>query len=460
MKTLVKPEKATPSISISNTDTGNARRLVNLHGDNIRFVHEAKAWRVWNGQCWDADTKNKVMQYTATVADQMRREAFALDTSDEGNRGKQTALVKWANQSLDERRRQSMMRLAAAEPGMTVSVSRFDADGWLLNCENGTIDLRSGSLRKHERGDMLTHVLPVEFDPAAKCPRWTRFMQEIFGGDESLCEFMHKAIGYSLTGDIGEQACFVLHGHGANGKSTMLNVVSKMLGDLARHASIETFTERDSGRIPEDRARLRGARFVTTSETGRGHRLDESFVKDATGGEPITARFLHQNSFEFSPTFKLFMACNHKPQIAGTDHGIWRRIRLIPFTQKFDPRQEPDLEFTLMSELPGILAWAVEGCRKWQDQGLGMPDAVRNATESYRSESDLLGLFIDEACTIADVLTVSSSDLYNAYRRWGDNGGYRPMNQRNFGLGLKERGFENHKGTGGKRCWRGIGVQQ
>ena len=283
-------------------------------------------------------------------------------------------------------------------------------------------------------------------------------MQEIFDGDESLVEFMHRAIGYSLTGDIGEQVCFILHGFGANGKSTMLTTIGDLLGDLARHASIETFTERDGGRIPEDRARLREARFVTTSETNRHHRLDENFIKDVTGGEPITARFLHQNAFEFAPSFKVFMACNHKPQITGTDHGIWRRIRLVPFNQKFDPRQEPDLDYTLANELPGILAWAVQGCRQWQDQGLGMPDAVQKATESYRSESDLLGLFIEEACTVSDCLTVPSSDLYKAYREWCDTGGYRPMNQRNFGLGLKERGFTNARGTGGRKVWRGIEI--
>lgn len=459
-KTLVKPERATPSIAITQTDTGNARRLVNLHGENIRYVAEAKTWYVWNGCCWEPDTTNTVLGYTSTVSDAIRREAFKLDVSDEGNRSQQVQLVKWANQSLDERRRLSMMRLAAAECGMTVSIEGMDADGWLLNCGNGTLDLQTCERRKHDRADLLTHCISIDYDPAATCPRWDRFMAEIMGGDDALVAFLQKAVGYSLTGDISEQVCFILHGFGANGKSTFLNTVGKLLGDLARHASIETFAERDSGRIPEDRARLRGARFVTTSETGRGHRLDESFVKDATGGEPITARFLHQNSFEFSPTFKLFMACNHKPGVSGTDHGIWRRIRLVPFSQRFDPRQEPDLPLTLDSELPGILAWAVSGCRRWQDEGLGMPDAVRTATECYRSESDLLGLFIDECCTVSDCLTVSSGDLYTAYRQWCDNGGYRAMNQRNLGLGLKERGFETHKGTGGKRCWRGIGVQQ
>ncbi len=283
-------------------------------------------------------------------------------------------------------------------------------------------------------------------------------MDEIFGGDESLVEFMHRALGYALTGDISEQAMFILYGFGANGKSTMLNTVATLLGDLAKHSNVETFTEHKASRIPEDRARLRGARFVTTSETGRGQQLDESFVKDATGGEPITARFLHQNTFEFRPAFKLFMACNHKPGISGTDHGIWRRIRLVPFDQKFDPRQEPDLEFTLKNELAGILAWAVEGCRRWQDQGLGMPAAVKAATESYRSESDLLGTFLEECCKIDPILSASASDLYSAYRQWCDAGGYRAMNQRNFGMGLKERGLERARGSGGRSCWRGIGV--
>lgn len=458
-KTLVIPEKAAPGAAITETDTGNARRLVQIHGENIKFVHEAKQWFVWTGRNWNPDNANKVMAMTGTVSDAIRKEAFALDTSTEEAQKKQVALIRWANASLEERRRLSAMRLAAAEPGMTVSIERFDAESWLLNCKNGTLDLRSGKLHNHDRAELLTHLLPIDYNPGAPAPRWLRFIDEIFAGDKSLVGFMQRAIGYSLTGDISEQVCFILHGFGANGKSTMLKTIAKVMGGLARHSDIETFTERDTGRIPEDRARLRGARFVTTSETGRGHRLDESFVKDLSGGEPVTARFLHQNSFEFQPCFKLFMACNHKPGITGTDHGIWRRIRLVPFTQKFDPRKEPDLEFTLEKELAGILAWAVEGCKLWQDQGLGLPDAVKAATESYRSESDLIGLFLDESCTLHECLTAAASDLYRAYRDWADNGGYRAMNQRNFGMGLRERGFERFRsGATGAYHWRGLAI--
>ncbi len=446
-----------PQREYTQTDTGNARRLVDMAGRDLRFVTEAKCWYRWAGTHWQPDNENYVLGLTSQVSDAIRAECFELSAQSEEEQKRQEQLLKWANKSLEERRRGAMLNLAAAEPGMTLTVDKFDRSPWLVNCKNGTIDLRTGELRQHRRDDFITHVLPLKYDPQATCPRWEQFLNEVFKGDAELIDFIHRAVGYSLTGDISEQVFFILYGIGANGKSTFLNTLRAALGPLALHTNIEAFTARDTGRIPEDRARLRGARFATTSETAKGHRLDESFVKDATGGEPITARFLHQNSFEFNPEFKLWLACNHKPQINGTDEGIWRRVRLVPFTARFEnSERDPNLAYKLTQELPGVLRWAVDGCREWQDKGLGMPNAVERATNEYRNEQDVVGIFLEECCEQSRELSVSSSELYQAYKSWAEHGGFGVLNQRNFGLAVKERGFESSRGSGGKKVYRGL----
>jgi putative DNA primase/helicase len=444
----------------SLTETGNARRLVSMFGPDLRFVHESRCWWTWTGTHWTPDTHGLALAKTADVAEAIRSEALALDAHTDEARKRQEALLKWGSRSLSESVRTNTLSLAAVEAGQTVTLADFDRDPWTLNVANGTLDLRTGKSRPHRREDLHSYCLATAYHPDAACHRWQAFLAEVFEGDAGLVDFIHRAVGYSLTGDIREQCIFILFGHGSNGKSVLLAILRHVLGPLARHANIETFTTRDMGRIPEDKARLRGARLVTVSEAGRGQALDESFVKDSTGGEPVTARRLHENSSEFQPQFKLWLACNHKPSIAGTDEGIWRRVRLVPFARTFAPAErDPDLALTLRAEAEGVLAWAVEGCRRWQDEGLHVPAVVEAATAEYRRESDVIGLFIEERCTVARELSGAAGDLYRAYTAWTDENGFRAMTSKSLGLALKERGFEPVR-VGGQRCWRGIGISR
>jgi putative DNA primase/helicase len=265
-------------------------------------------------------------------------------------------------------------------------------------------------------------------------------------------------VGYSLTGDTREQVLFLLHGSGANGKSTFLEVIQALLGEYALQTPAETLVQKQGEGIPNDVARLKGARFVAASETEEGKRLAEGMVKKMTGGDVLTARFLHQEYFEFKPEFKLFLATNHKPLIRGTDHAIWRRIRLIPFQVQIpDAEKDKALPEKLKAERSGILTWALEGCRSWQQEGLSTPAEVLQATEAYRDEMDILKDFLESCCIEKAEAEAKVSDLYAAYVAWCEANGERPLTQRAFGMKLSERGLGQRR-TKVARYWVGIGL--
>jgi putative DNA primase/helicase len=366
-----------------------------------------------------------------------------------------------------------MLVMAQSEPGIPVAPDELDRDPWLLTVENGTIDLRTGVLRPHDRADLITKLAPVAFDPAASCPRWLDFLDAVFAGDAALIDFVQRAIGSSLTGITRDRAVFVLFGGGRNGKTTLLEVLRAVLGpEFAVRVPTETLlARRGDGGVPNDVARLRGARFVTAAEAEEGRRLDESKVKELTGGDTLTARFMRSEWFEFLPRFKLWVCTNHKPVIRGTDRAIWDRIRLIPFGVRFwDPAQgetgppelraDPFLREALMAEIPGILAWAVRGCVDWQRSGLGAPEAVRGATEGYRSEMDTVGRFIADICLVNGGCRATAKDLYGSYVAWCEENGEKPMTQKAMGLRLAERGFDSARiGNPQARCWLGIGLR-
>lgn len=339
-----------------------------------------------------------------------------------------------------------MITLAQSERGIPLLPEQLDCDPWLLNVANGTLDLRTGTRQAPRREDLLTKYTAVDHDPDARCPHWDAFLRRIMANNTNMIEFLQRAIGYALTGDCREQVLFLLYGTGANGKSTFLEVVRALLGTYAAQTDFTTFLARSSDTVRNDLARLAGARFVTAVEAEDGRRLDEALVKQLTGGDRITARFLFEEFFEFDPQFKLFLATNHKPVIWSTGHSIWRRIRLIPFTVTIpEAEQDRTLPATLRTELPGILNWALQGCLTWQRGGLGVPKEVEDATQDYRTEMDVIADFLAGSCVWEPGAKVARKVLYETYEVWSARNGERPLSSKVFSKLLKEHGLTQTK---------------
>ncbi len=438
------------------TDLGNARRLVSSHGGELRYCHPWGKWLAWDGRRWRLDDSGEVIRRAKATISDLYREAATLDDATRKD------LVKHALRSEAGARIRAMVDLAESEPGIPVRPDELDRDPWLLNCENGTIDLRTGRLRPHNPADRITKLAPVAYDPAATCPTWGRFLDRILAGDPELIAFIRRAVGYSLTGDTSERVLLILHGEGRNGKSTLLEVLRAMLGDgYAMHIPTDTLlAKRHEGGIPNDVARLKGARFVSASEADEGRRLAEATIKTLTGGDTLTARFMRAEWFDFKPEFTLWLATNHRPVIRGTDKAIWDRLRLVPFAVRIpEAEQDRQLRDKLLAEAPGILAWAVRGCLEWQRDGLGYPAAVREATEGYRTEQDVLGAFLIDCCVTGTGYQATAKELYAAYSRWCDESNEQPIAKNGFGERLRERGFTDARGTHGQRRWHGVGLQ-
>jgi putative DNA primase/helicase len=356
---------------------------VAAHGEMFRYCGPRGAFLVHDGQRWVDDQIGQMERLAKTTVRAIYQEAAEQD--DATLRG---ATAEWAKRSEKAAQIAAMLRLAASETGVPVLPSQMDTDPWLLNVANGTIDLRTGTLRPHRREDLITRLAPVEYRPAAKCPRWLKFLSEVFEPHPDIIPFIQVAAGYSLTGDIREECLFLLHGKGRNGKGTLLKILATLMGDYAGTSDFSTFIATRDDRGPrDDVANMKGLRLVTAQEAREGAPLAESIVKWLTGGDRVRVRKLHENSSEFDPTWKIWLASNHKPTIKGQDSAIWSRIRLVPFDASFEGREDRTLKTALLGELPGVLAWAVEGCLRWQAEGLPSPNSVLKATGEYRSEA-------------------------------------------------------------------------
>lgn len=447
-------DPASPLLAANRTDLGNAERFAEHVGKRFRYCHIWGCWLHYDGRRWARDTDGAVVRAARDTLRAMAAEAQSIP--DEDHRAE---VVKHALDSESSARVSAMHTLAQSL--LAVAPAQLDADPELFNVENGTVDLRTGELRPHDPDDFITKLAPVEFDPDAACPRWQAFVLQVLGGSERLVEFVQRAIGYSLTGLTSEQVLLLLYGTGANGKSTLLETLRLMLGDYATIADFTTFLRRDTDGARNDLARLVGTRFVSAVEAEAGRRLDEALVKQLTGGDTITARFLFKEFFDFRPNFKIWLAANHKPTIGNTDHGIWRRIRLIPFTVTIpDHQQDKRLPEALAAELPGILAWAVRGCLAWQADGLGMTDEVRAATDSYRDEMDVFGPFLEECCFAEPGSHIKTKELNTTYAEWCEANGERKRSAKALGGALRERGFESGRLAKGVRCWRGLRLRR
>jgi putative DNA primase/helicase len=435
------------------TDLGNAERLVADHGDKIRYCPGLKKWLIWDEKRWAADDIGAIFILAKQSVRLMQRDALDLDDD------KRRALVAHGLRSESDGRINAMVSLAETEPGVAVRLNDLDAGSMLLNTLSGTLDLQSGELRAHRREDLVTKIAPVEYDPNAVCPTWLKFLEDVTAGNPELSGYLQRAVGYALTGLIDEHALFLCFGTGANGKTTFLEAIRNCVGEYAQVADFSSFTaSRSSGGPRNDLAKLQGARFVTATESEDGKRMAEGFVKQVTGGDRVTARFLYSEHFEFKPQFKVWLATNHKPSVRGTDEGIWRRIRLIPFTVRIpDGKRDRKLPDKLLVEAPGILRWAVQGLTAYQSSGLLEPSAVTTATTEYRNEQNVLEHFLEARCAVEEGLKVQARELFVAYKEWSSETEEWTMNERKFSQSLTEHGFTKTKLAHGA-IWKGVAL--
>ena len=436
------------------TDSTNAERLVREYGSEIRYIAPWKKWVVWDDTHWQVDSGclifAKQLEMVRNIYAELYKTADYRDRLD---------IEKYAIQSESMRRREASVRAAQHIPFLNATVDDLDKNPWLLNVENGAINLKTGELLPHCREDMITKLAKVRYDKDADCPMWKQFVREIMDYKPDLVSFLQTAAGWAVSGDTSEQSMFILYGTGANGKSTFLNVIQNILGDYAMSTWPETFMKRNNDTATNDIARLRGSRFVTTTETEQGRRLSEHLIKQVTGNDALTARFLYGEYFNFVPTFKIFMASNHKPMIKGTDHGIWRRIKLIPFTTRItDDKRDPYLDQKLLSEKSGILNWLIEGALRWKSEGLKVPAVITYATDEYRGEMDVIGNFIKERCVHKPGALIQAKELFQVYQEWCDENNEMATSMRMFGLRMKELGMVQ-KRTSEARFWQDLAIQ-
>ena len=438
------------------TDMGNAGRLIRLHGRDLHYCTVWGKWLVWDGTRWRIDDTDKVYRMAKETALLIYEEAARGGTEAE-----RKAIAAHAVRSESQGKIEAMVGLAASEGGIPVRPDDLDADPWLFNVANGTVDLRTGDLGPHRRGDLITKAAPVVHDTDARYPQFAHFMMRVMGasGKANLITYVQRTLGRCLTGDVTEHRLEMWYGVGANGKTTLMNAVRDVMGDYARMAAPGLLLGKHNDRHPTEIADLKGARFVGSVEVGENRKLAEELVKQLTGGDRLKARFMRQDFWEFEPTHKLVVACNHKPTVRGSDHAIWRRIRLVPFDVIIpDHEQDKNLGAKLRAERSGILNWLVKGCLGWQREGLTDPNEVKTATADYRAEQDTIASFIEDCCNADENQKTTSAALYTAYSDWCKTTHEEQVSKRGFGLRLAEQGYVRGKEKGGKRLWFGLGL--
>lgn len=422
------------------------------YASEFRYVAPWGRWMRWHEQRWTPDE-------TILVFDEVRKLCrYAVDVArrdEELTASKRAAVAQKFGSSATVA---SVERLARADRRHAATIAQWDADPWLLNTPNGVIDLRTGSLRPGDRLAYMTKITHVA--AGGSCPTWHRFLHTATAGDGELIAFLQRMAGYCLTGSTRDHALFFVYGTGGNGKGTFLNTLQWILGDYAKSAPADMFTERKHEAHTTELARLMGARLVASQETEEGKRWAEAKIKALTGGDPVTARFMRQDDFEYIPQFKLVMTGNHKPGLRNVDEAIKRRLHLIPFTVTIPPEdRDAHLMQKLRDEAGGILQWCVEGCLAWQQQGLRPPAAVLAATDDYMEQQDVLGLWMDEACESDITVSTRRGDLYKSFKAWAEGAGEYVLPQKRWVAAMEARGFETNLSRGIQMV-RGIKVRR
>lgn len=430
----------------SYDDTGNAERFLDRFGDVVRYSYNRKRFYVYNGINWEIDERGLVRTLIdQTVNDMKNEKVLTSEDVDE-----EDAILNLQKHIKNSRSNAAKNRMEdEIKHHIPVTFEDFDRDDMLLNTPNGYLDLTSGEQREEDKTKMFSYVTNTEMTDTARPDTWIDFLNDIFNNDQELIRFIQKSIGYSMTGSTREQVMFILHGKGRNGKSIFIETVREILGTYSDNIQAKTIMVKRGDTINNDIAKLQGVRLVTSSEPNEGFRFDEGLIKQLTGGDTVTARFLYGEEFNFDPKFKIWVTTNHKPIVRGTDDGIWRRLLLIPFKVQIpEHKVDKDLKYKLLREAPAILNWMLEGSIAWQREGLGIPKEVRDASEGYRKEMDVIEQFIADECIVGEGEKVGANELFKSYQAWADETGEYKMNKNKFGTKMKDK-FESKRLSAG-----------
>ncbi len=410
-----------------------------------RYIAAWGKWLMWDGQRWRAE---ETLAATDLIRHVCRHAAVRADSS-------KVAAKLAASSTVG-----GVERLARTDRRHAATTDEWDADIWLINTPGGVVDLRTGRMRPHDRADRMTKIASATLVSGSTCPTWMRFLEQVTGGDTELQSYLQRMFGYCLTGATSEHALFFLYGTGANGKSVFVNTLFTLLGDYAANAPMDTFMETRGDRHPTDLAGLRGSRFVGATETEQGRRWNESKIKEITGGDRVSARFMRQDFFTYVPQFKLVIAGNHKPAIRNIDEAMRRRLHLIPFTITVPPeKRDKQLQTKLLAEANGIFSWGVEGCLAWQREGLRQPQSVLDATDEYFEDEDAIGQWMGERCYVGPAARAPTADLFADWREWAEKHGEFVGSIKRFSETLVSRRFARWRNPKGAMGFEGIGLQ-
>ena len=436
------------------TDLKNSENFSKKYVGQSVYCQPWNNWLIYNEGKWKIESRRETQELAKKVIMDYYKEASEI-LEDKARLN----LIKEAMKCESQRAIRAMIELA------TSSIAKvpedFDQEPYILNFKNGTMDLKTMEWRDHKAEDMLTKIAGISLKSKEECPKWLSFLDKIFEGNKNLIDYLQTALGYSLTGDTGEQCLFILYGIGANGKSTFINVIHELLGDYAINSPFSTFLSKGRGdNIPNDLARLRGARFVSAIESPGERSFNEVLLKTIVGGDLITARFLRQEFFDFYPECKIWLATNHKPIVREFSLGFWRKIRLIPFKVTI-PEEERILHFDniLLEEKEGIFNWILEGYMKWKEENLRTPKEIEEATAEYKSSMDVMAEFIEQCCIESHRAQITTKELYKVYKNWCEENDEKPVVKRSFGRQLSERGYKSIYISRGERGWGGIALK-
>ncbi len=437
-------------------DIGNAKRMRQYFGDKIRYNCNTKMFHIWNDVQWKIDVENEILELSQMLPEKIISEAENLPR----NSKEYTSYLSHAAATSRLERRNNAIKDLSVLKGIKLLNDAFDSNPLLLNVNNCIIDLEKVEDIPHDPNHLITELAPVDFVPTAKCEKFNEFLKTIFDGDNELIEFVVKALAYSLTGDVSERIFFILWGKkGFNGKSTLLNIMFQLLGDYAASTPFSTFLMKKNEGIPNDIAALNGVRFVTASEAPKNSKFNESLVKQLTGDDPITARFMRSEFFTFIPKFKIFLAANNLPKINATDQAIFDRVMAIPFDVRIpeDKRIKGYHKEIFEEESSGILNRLLDGLRTYHEdeKGLNPPERVKMTTNAYRSDNDIFSKFIDQHCELANDAEIKSSEIYKRYCQWCEAEGLKPWSNVAVSRELEDRDFTKVRRVEGN-IWIGI----